>query len=57
MNLTPEKAPNSPKIEISSTSTTQRNTAIVLGSLAEKLAGKNPTAPKLKVSFQRKGKF
>ena len=37
--LTPEKK-NPAEIKISSTSTVQRNIAIVLGSLAEKLAGK-----------------
>jgi hypothetical protein len=41
LGLTSEKKANiSTEFKISNTSTTQRNIAIVLGSLAEKLAGK-----------------
>ena len=40
LGLTPEKKNPPAEIKISSTSTVQRNIAIVLGSLAEKLAGK-----------------
>jgi hypothetical protein len=40
LGLTSEETPNSPETKISNTSTAQRNIAIVLGRLAEKLAGK-----------------
>ena len=54
LGLTSEETPNSPETKISNTSTAQRNIAIVLGRLAEKLAGKKKM---VKAVFLKAGGF
>jgi hypothetical protein len=55
LGLTSEETPNSPETKISNTSTAQRNIAIVLGRLAEKLAGKKMMVKGYKAVFLKAG--